>query len=452
MSKLRNLDQASTVEDNDYFYFVITSVGVNGGRKIRKLDLKEQLRLTDIEIKTAYENNDDTNAFTDDEKTKLSGIEAGATADGGAGLAVTQGTGFVVNYSTGRVILNGIPTTIASGNLILNSSITNGTIYVDLDGTVKQTGSETEAPSLTTPLAKFSTDLTSIVALDDARSKNNKSLIKGSTSNITTIAPNNTKDSGNTNEFADASHTHDLTTASAVGIDADSTSTEGTNNSVARSNHTHAIATAAPVTVGTSNSEGDSAELARANHVHSHGDQAGGTLHDAVTTSVNGFMSAADKTKLDKLVFGFLNYSNSGTQSTTLAPASGYTNITLDTDNGSLANSLLTKTSPTQFRTDFTGYIEISYKIEMQNVSANDKAARAVILKNGTALDYTRTRSIGKNNTDRYNSAAGTFKISCTTNDVFTFGFSNAEAGTTDTISIFTNGATFSIEAVYKTA
>jgi len=36
---------------------------------------------TDAEIKTAYENNSDTNAFTDAEKTKLSGIETGATAD-----------------------------------------------------------------------------------------------------------------------------------------------------------------------------------------------------------------------------------------------------------------------------------------------------------------------------------------------------------------------------------
>ena len=33
------------------------------------------------EIKTAYENNSDTNAFTDALLTKLNGIEASATAD-----------------------------------------------------------------------------------------------------------------------------------------------------------------------------------------------------------------------------------------------------------------------------------------------------------------------------------------------------------------------------------
>lgn len=46
---------------------------------------------------------------------------------------------------------------------------------------------------------------------------------------------------------------------------------------------------------------GTSVTLSRADHVHAHGDLAGGTLHALVTTSVNGFMSAADKTKLNNL-------------------------------------------------------------------------------------------------------------------------------------------------------
>jgi Tfp pilus assembly protein FimT len=46
---------------------------------------------------------------------------------------------------------------------------------------------------------------------------------------------------------------------------------------------------------------GTSVTLSRADHVHAHGDQAGGTLHPVVTTSVNGFMSAADKTLINKL-------------------------------------------------------------------------------------------------------------------------------------------------------
>lgn len=61
---------------------------------------------------------------------------------------------------------------------------------------------------------------------------------------------------------------------------------------------------AAPVSVGTANAEGNADSFARSNHVHAHGDQAGGTLHAAATTSANGFMSSADKTKLDGVQAG----------------------------------------------------------------------------------------------------------------------------------------------------
>lgn len=57
-----------------------------------------------------------------------------------------------------------------------------------------------------------------------------------------------------------------------------------------------------PVTISTTNQDGASINSARADHVHAHGDQPGGSLHATATTSVAGFMSAADKTKLDSLV------------------------------------------------------------------------------------------------------------------------------------------------------
>jgi hypothetical protein len=46
---------------------------------------------------------------------------------------------------------------------------------------------------------------------------------------------------------------------------------------------------------------GTAVTLSRSDHVHSHGDQAGGTLHSVATTSTAGFMSAADKQKVDDL-------------------------------------------------------------------------------------------------------------------------------------------------------
>ena len=51
------------------------------GTKLDGIEANATADQTNSEIKTAYENNSDTNAFTDAEQTKLSGIETGATAD-----------------------------------------------------------------------------------------------------------------------------------------------------------------------------------------------------------------------------------------------------------------------------------------------------------------------------------------------------------------------------------
>lgn len=54
-----------------------------------------------------------------------------------------------------------------------------------------------------------------------------------------------------------------------------------------------------PSQIGTSNFAGSGPSVAAANHVHAHGNQTSGTLHAAVTSSVNGFMISTDKNKLD---------------------------------------------------------------------------------------------------------------------------------------------------------
>lgn len=57
---------------------------------------------------------------------------------------------------------------------------------------------------------------------------------------------------------------------------------------------------AAPQALGLVASAGVSNDAPRADHVHPHGNlSASGALHAAATTSINGFMSSADKTKLD---------------------------------------------------------------------------------------------------------------------------------------------------------
>jgi hypothetical protein len=89
-------------------------------------------------------------------------------------------------------------------------------------------------------------------------------------------------------------------TGSVITIQPDATADGGSSVQVARVDHRHAIVadTAIEITDAT-NSEGVSTSFARADHGHAHGNRGGGTLHAAATTSVAGFMSAADKTKLD---------------------------------------------------------------------------------------------------------------------------------------------------------
>lgn len=78
----------------------------------------------------------------------------------------------------------------------------------------------------------------------------------------------------------------------------------GVSVEAARADHKHDVQTAAPVSIGTVNSEGNATSLARSNHVHAHGDLIGGSLHAEATTGIAGFLSAADKLKLDGIEAG----------------------------------------------------------------------------------------------------------------------------------------------------
>jgi hypothetical protein len=103
--------------------------------------------------------------------------------------------------------------------------------------------------------------------------------------------------------FARSDHIHAILTAAATGLNASSTNTAGTSASLARADHTHAISvggTPAAI-VSSTPDEGVSTSFARSDHVHNHGNLSGGSLHSAATTSVNGFLSSTDKTKLDSL-------------------------------------------------------------------------------------------------------------------------------------------------------
>lgn len=114
-------------------------------------------------------------------------------------------------------------------------------------------------------------------------------------------------------KYAREDHVHQLPTIPAPSSTipaALGTAAVGTGTTYARADHVHQLPTipaassTTPNAVGTA-AVGTSANYAREDHVHAHGNQAaGGSMHAVVTTSVNGFMSAADKSKLDGIAAG----------------------------------------------------------------------------------------------------------------------------------------------------
>lgn len=85
------------------------------------------------------------------------------------------------------------------------------------------------------------------------------------------------------------------------------TAAAGTSLKFAREDHASVLTTAAPTTISDSTStQGTATSSVRSDHVHPHGNRGGGALHAVASSSTAGFMSAADKAKLD-LITDFSN-------------------------------------------------------------------------------------------------------------------------------------------------
>lgn len=74
----------------------------------------------------------------------------------------------------------------------------------------------------------------------------------------------------------------------------------GSAAQVSRQDHKHDITTAAALEITDSTeAEGTATTLARSDHTHGHGNRGAGSLHAVASAIANGFMSSADKNKLD---------------------------------------------------------------------------------------------------------------------------------------------------------
>jgi hypothetical protein len=301
MSKVRDLPEITSLDDQDLLYAVDASEGTNGGRRITKENLKDSVALTPSEVKEKYESNTDTNAFTDVEKAKLAGIEDGAVAEQMAnevpydnsvsGIAATNVqdaidsvslstqadfrpsivSGRILHYSGGTARFDDVFYPILAGDILLDPNVSHGEIYVDLDGIVKQTNSGITAPPLSIVIAQFSTDLNVITFLHDERVKNSQNIVRGVITDVRDIRAGAAASAGNSGRISDALHKHNVLTGAPSTQTPDQANAEGVSVNLARADHVHNIPTDAPVanlSPATSNTEGTSTSFARADHIH----------------------------------------------------------------------------------------------------------------------------------------------------------------------------------------
>lgn len=217
------------------------------------------------DIKAAYESNPDTNAFTDAEKAKLTGVEAGATADQSASEIKTA---YESNADTNaftdaeKTKLAGLSDPLFKGIHVSAGALTTAHpapevgsyAYVD-----PGTGSDSE-------LYIWDDDDSAWVLGGGA----------GGSSETPTTIKTKYESNADTNAFTDAEKTK------LAGVATGATANASDADLRDRATHTGLLPSA-----GFDDT--------------SHGNRSGGSLHTNATGSVAGFMSAADKTKLDDL-------------------------------------------------------------------------------------------------------------------------------------------------------
>ena len=141
------------------------------------------------------------------------------------------------------------------------------------------------------------------------------------------VAIGDTAAEGASANLAREDHRHALPAPAAPANVTKSAAAAGASPTVARADHKHDVSTAAAQEITDStNSEGTATSLARSDHGHAHGNRGGGALHAGATPSVAGFLSAADKTKLDSLTTAAQLVVKNAVQ---LASTSGDGNVTL---------------------------------------------------------------------------------------------------------------------------
>ncbi len=281
--------------------------------KLAGIEAGAEVNPTASEIKTSYESNANTNAFTDAEKTKLSGIEASADVTDATNVAAA---GALMSGTAVLSDLNNVSSTTPTDGQVLTYDTVNGWQPENAAGAVDSVNGQTGAVSLDTA------DLTDV---STTAPTNGQVLVYNSTSSEyepTTLSSTAPVDSVNgltgavvldADDIDDTSTTHKFTTASDIsklaGIESGADVTDSANVTTALGSIS--VTAHSDVTSAGSGAIITSAERtklsgieagAEVNDVTSVNTQTGAVVLDADdisdTTTTNKFTTAADISKL----------------------------------------------------------------------------------------------------------------------------------------------------------
>jgi|GEM_PF-3278090 len=163
---------------------------------------------------------------------------------------------------------------------------------------------------------------------------------------------------------------------------------------------TAANAGGAPQTIGTSNAAGAATTFSRTDHVHAHGNQSGGTLHSTATTSVAGFLSASDKTKLDGTVAYVRTIVVSPVVGDTIASGTALVNALNGISGNSATNPYLLKIEPGVYDIGASG---LTMKTNVDIEGSGENATFIVASRGNSSLSSAAAAIIGAINAELRN-------------------------------------------------
>lgn len=220
---------------------------------------------------------------------------------------------------------------------------------------------------------------------------------------------------GALNKVARADHNHSVAVAAPGAILAGASAAQGVSTSLARADHQHSVATAAPVNVTKAaasagvattfaasdhkhdvttaaaidltdavNAEGVATTLARSDHTHQHGARGGGSLHAIATGAVAGFLSAADKTRLDAMLVPAWAFGAGASTPTIAAGSNANIDLALAAFRGA---SIVATGTPIVFQGFTAGWWQFSLLAAANTTTAGNYALAAYLKINGAIYE-----------------------------------------------------------------